>query len=495
MTIHLTIVIFLPLAGALVGAFLPAARSHWGALAGAVGTALYAIVMTIDFERGAEGLQYVTDDAWISELGIRWSLGVDGLNLWLILLTALLWVGAIVYAWRAERYRHRERPRHFWFHFALAETAVLGALCAQDLALFVFFFDLMLVPFFFLIGTWGEGDRVAATTKMVIYTLVGSLLMLAGAVALGVLSTPEGGEISFALADLEERTVGEGTQQWIFLLFAAAFLVKAPVFPLHGWMPDAYRSAPLPVLVVFSAVVSKIGVYGFLRIVLPILPEASIHFQDVMLAFAVVSILYGSVIAFSQDETRLIVGYSSIAQLGFILLGIFSLDPKGAQGAVMQMVNHGLVAAALFFAIAALARRADGSESLARMGGMAFRAPALAAMLLILAFANLAMPGTANFVGELLILFGAFEDKLVWGLVATAGVALAAVYTIRLFIRAMHNRVHAAVESKEICALEVGVIGPLVLIIIALGVYPQVILERTEKSVSQVEHREVSVIR
>ena len=285
-----------------------------------------------DFDRGADGLQYVTDDAWISELGIRWSLGVDGLNLWLILLTALLWVGAIVYAWRAERFRDRQQPQLFWFHLALAETAVLGALCAQDLALFVFFFDLMLVPFFFLIGQWGEEDRVAATTKMVIYTLVGSLLMLAGAIALGVLATPEGGDISFSLADLQERTLGEGTQQWIFLMFAAAFLVKAPVFPLHGWMPDAYRAAPLPVLVVFSAVVSKVGVYGFLRIVLPILPDASIHFQDVMLAFAVVSILYGSVIAFAQDDTRLVVGYSSIAQLGFILLGIFALDDKGAPG-------------------------------------------------------------------------------------------------------------------------------------------------------------------
>jgi NADH-quinone oxidoreductase subunit M len=324
--------------------------------------------------------------------------------------------------------------------------------------------------------------------------------MLAGAVALGVLATPEGGEISFSLADLEQRTLGEGTQQWIFLLFAAAFLVKAPVFPLHGWMPDAYRAAPLPVLVVFSAVVSKIGVYGFLRIVLPILPEASIHFQDVMLAFAVVSILYGSVIAFAQDDTRLVVGYSSIAQLGFILLGIFALDPKGAQGAVMQMVNHGIVAAGLFFAIAALARRAGGSESLARMGGIAFRAPVLAALLLILAFANLAMPGTANFVGELLILFGAFEEKLVWGLVASAGVVLASVYTIRFLIRAMHNRVADAVESKEICALELGVIAPLVAIVVALGVYPQVILERSETSVERVvapgdPHPEVSVIR
>ncbi|HYH59010.1 MAG TPA: NADH-quinone oxidoreductase subunit M [Thermoleophilaceae bacterium] len=494
MTIHLTIVIFLPLAGALVGALLPASRAQWGAFAGIVATAAYAAVMAFDFERGPDGLQYVTDDAWISELGIRWSLGVDGLNLWLIALTALLWVGAALYAWRAERYRDRVKPRVFWFWMALGETAVLGALCAQDLALFVFFFDLMLVPFYFLIGVWGEEDRIAATTKMVIYTLVGSLLMLAGAVALGVLATPEGGELSFALADLEQNTLGEGTQQWIFLLFAAAFLVKAPVFPLHGWMPDAYRAAPLPVLVVFSAVVSKIGVYGFLRIVLPVLPDASLHFQDVMLAFAVVSILYGSVVAFSQDDTRLVVGYSSIAQLGFILLGIFSMDPKGAEGAVMQMVNHGLVAAGLFFAIAALARRAGGSELLSRMGGIAFRAPALAALLLILAFANLAMPGTPNFVGELLILFGTFEDELVWGLVATAGVVLASVYTIRLFIRAMHNRQGEAVESRDACLLEIGVLAPLVAVVIALGVYPQVILDGIEPAVAEGTHREVSII-
>ncbi|MFL6038236.1 MAG: NuoM family protein, partial [Gaiellaceae bacterium] len=240
---------------------------------------------------------------------------------------------------------------------------------------------------------------------------------------------------------------------------------------------------------------SKVGVYGFLRIVLPILPDASIHFQDVMLAFAVVSILYGSVLAFAQDETRLVVGYSSIAQLGFILLGIFSLDDKGAQGAVMQMVNHGLVAAGLFFAIAALARRASGSELLSRMGGIAFRAPVLAAVLLILAFANLAMPGTANFVGELLVLFGTFEDKLTWGIVALLGVVLASVYTIRLFIRAMHNRTGAGVVSTEICSLELGVIAPVAAIIVALGVYPQVILEGTEKAVAQaVPHREVSTI-
>ncbi|HEY2600942.1 MAG TPA: proton-conducting transporter membrane subunit [Thermoleophilaceae bacterium] len=244
-------------------------------------------------------------------------------------------------------------------------------------------------------------------------------------------------------------------------------------------MPDAYRQAPLPVILVFSAVVSKVGVYGFLRIVLPLLPQASVHFQELMLAVAVVSILYGSVLAFSQDEARLVLGYSSIAQLGFILLGIFSLDPKGGQGAVMQMVNHGLVVAPLFLIIGYLAIRAQGRESLDWMGGMAFRAPVLAAVFLIVAFATLAMPGSANFVGELYILFGTFQSKLVYGLVASVGVVLAAVYMIRFYQRAMHNPVGPHVESRDLAlGPELSVIAPLVLIILALGVYPNFLLHR-----------------
>ena len=216
--------------------------------------------------------------------------------------------------------------------------------------------------------------------------------------------------------------------------------MKAPLFPLHGWMPDTYRATPLPVLVLLSAVLSKVGVYGFLRIVLPILPDAPQHFQELMIVIAVVSILYGSVLAFSQDDTRLVVGYSSIAQLGFIVLGIFSLDEKGAQGALFQMVNHGLVAVPLFLIVGVIARARGGSESLAELGGMAFRAPVLAALFLIIALATLAMPGSGNFIGELLILFGTFEDKLVYGLVAAVGVVLAAVYMIRLFQGTMHGR-------------------------------------------------------
>jgi NADH-quinone oxidoreductase subunit M len=475
MTIHLSIVLFLPLAAGLLGALLPRGLARWSVLTGTVWVLAYVVVMLIDFESGG-GLQWVTDDEWISELGIRYQLGVDGLNLFMVVLTAVAWVPCTLVA----AFTHHDRPKLFFFNLALGETAVLGAFMAQDLALFIVFFDLMLVPFYFMIGGWGTGDRVRATTKFVIYTLAGSLLMLAAAIALGVLATPSGGEISFSLAELEQRSVSERSQQWIVLLFALAFFVKAPLFPLHGWVPETYRSSPIVTIALLSAVLSKVGVYGFLQIVLPIMPEGSQHWQELFIVVAVFSILYGSILAFSQDNVRLVVAYSSIAQLGFIVLGIFALDDKGAQGAVLQMVNHGIVVVALFLIIGVVAARAHGSESLAELGGMAFRAPVLATLFLIVALATLAMPGSANFMGEILILFGAFENKLVYGLVASVGVVLAAVYMIRVFQRVMHNRTGAAVESREIDGLNLAAIAPLVALIIALGLYPHFIADRTE---------------
>jgi NADH-quinone oxidoreductase subunit M len=480
-TIHLSIVVFLPLAAGLAGAFLPARLGRWLVLTATMGVLAYAVAMIADFGTAERGLRHVTDDSWISELGIRYRLGIDGLNLFLVALTAIAWVPTTLWACL----RDWDRPRLFFFNLALAETAVLGAFCAQDLALFVVFFDLMLVPFYFLIGAWGGENRVRATTKFVIYTLVGSLLMLAGAVALGVLSTPEGGHISFSLADLQQRTLSGGTQDWIFLLFAAAFLVKAPAFPLHGWVPDTYRATPIPVLALLSGVLSKVGVYGFLRIVLPILPQGAHHFQDLMIVIAVVSILYGSVLAFSEDNIRLVVAYSSIAQLGFITLGIFSLDDKGGQGALMQMVNHGLVVVPLLLIIGAIAARAGGRESLSELGGMAFRAPVLAALFLIVTFATLAMPGSPNFVGELLILFGTFENKLAFGLVASAGAVLAAVYMIRVYQRTMHNPVAPGVATRELSRLDLATIAPVVAAVVALGVYPQLVLDRSEETTTK----------
>jgi NADH-quinone oxidoreductase subunit M len=476
----LTTLVFLPLAAGLAAALVPGRGGRWLSSLGALAALALAVAVIIDFESGEAGLQHAVDEVWISSLGIHFKLGVDGINLFLVALTALLWLGATV--WSA--FQQVERERLYFFMLALGETATLGAFLAQDLALFVVFFDLMLVPFYFLIGAWGGERRVQATTKFVIYTLVGSLLMLVAAVAVGILSQPEGGQLSFALSDLQQNLLPDGTQTWVFLFFAAAFLVKMPAFLVHGWMPDAYRAAPLPVLVVLSGVLSKVGAYAFIRIVLPLFPDATVRFQELVLLIAVASILYGSVMAFSQMNVRLVAGYSSVAQLGFITLGIFSLRPEGSDGAVLQMVNHGLVVGPIFFVIAVLATRAR-TEDLGELGGVAFRAPVLAALFLVVTVATLAMPGSANFVGELYILVAVFKAKIVYSIVAFAGVALAAFYALRLFQRSMHNPKPAAIESRELSWREGAVIAPIVACIVALALYPQLILERADPAVER----------
>jgi NADH-quinone oxidoreductase subunit M len=482
MTVHLSILIFWPLLLALVGTLAPRGISSLIALLGSLVPLGYAIILLTDFDYGARGLQYVTDDKWIDELGIRYSLGVDGLNLWLVALTALLFATSAL--WIALR--PPERAKLFSVHFGIAEAAVLGAFLAQDLALFVLFFDLMLVPFYFLVGQWGGPERVRAAVKMFIYTLVGSLLMLAVAVAVAVLAGD--GTPNFSLAFLRENLLGDNTQKLLFVAFGLAFLIKMPAFPFHGWMPDAYRNMPLPVLAVFSGVVSKVAAYGLLRIVLPLFPAAADDWQLIMLILAICSILYGSIQAFTQTNLRLILGFSSVAQLGFIVLGIFAFDSeaRGAQGALLQAVNHGLVVAPLFLIIVLLAARAGGSEDIRDMGGIASRAPVLAALFMIVTLATLAMPGSANFVGEFLILLGVFNSKLAVALVASTGVILASVYALRMYIRAMHNRAGPAVTSVELSLRDAVVLVPLVLAIIAFAVYPQQALKAGEPAVRSV---------
>jgi NADH-quinone oxidoreductase subunit M len=483
--VYLSILLWLPLAAGLVAALLPRRLSGPLALLGSLGALGYAIAFVVDFSSGG-GLQFVTDESWISELGIHYKLGLDGLNLFLVLLTAAAFPVVMLWSVLAPGDRDVSRDRAYYFHLALGETAVLGALMAQDLALFVVFFDLMLVPFFFLTGIFGGPDRIAAVTKLFIYTLVGSLLMLAAAIAAGVLigAGPDG-STSFVLSDLFAADVlGEGTQKWIFLCFAAAFLVKMPAFPFHGWMPDGYRAMPLPVLAVFSGVLSKVAAYGFLKIAIPLFPAAAADFQLLFLVLALASILYGSAMAFTTTETRLILGYSSIAQLGFIVLGAFALEEEGAQGAILQSVNHGLVTVPAFFIVALLAARAGGSSDLRDMGGIAFRAPVLAGLFLVVALATLAMPGSSNFAGEFLILLGVFRDNIVIALVASTGVVMASVYALRLFIRSMHNRVGTGVDSREISLRDGIVLVPAVLAILALALYPQVAIDKGKRDIN-----------
>ena len=386
----LTILIWVPLALSLVAALLPAKLAGRAAVVWSAITLGLAISFLARFKTGGGGLQFVTDKVWISALGIHYKLGLDGLNVALVMTTTIIFSAALLWASTHEW----ERSRVFYFHFGLAESAVLGAFCAQDLALFVAFFDLMLIPFYFLSGIWGGPDRVRATTRLVIYTLVGSFFMLVAAIATGVLaSSQHGTPLTFVLSSLRGLPLSHTTQTWVFLAFAVAFLVKMPLVPFHGWLPDGYKAMPIPAVAVFSAILSKVAAYGFLRIVLPLFPYAAAHFQTLMLIIAVVSILWATLVAMTTPDARLVVAYSSVAQLGFIMLGVFSLRPEGDQGALLQMVNHALVTAPLFFIVAALAVRAGGSEKLADMGGIAFRAPMLAALFLI---ATLGLAGDAR---------------------------------------------------------------------------------------------------
>ncbi len=488
----LSSIIWTPLVFGLIGLLVPRRFTAWVAVLGAVITLGLSIGVLAGFDPDG-GMQYVTDVSWIPGLGVDYSLGIDGVSIFLVMLTTVAWIPAICFS----AMRSTERPALYYLMLLAGETSTLGAFLAQDLLLFVLFFDLMIVPFYFLFGVWGrdrggEDDHAgspgegavsvqSATLKMIVFTLIGSLLMLVGAIAAAVISA-DGGELTFSIQTIVARGLPEGSQNWIFWFFAAAFLVKMPAFPLHGWMPDSYRAAPLPALAVFSAVLSKVGAYGFLRVVLPMMPDASDLFQTTMLVLAIASIIYGSAMAFTKTDLRLVLGFSSVAQLGFITAGIFAFDSTGAEGAVLQMVNHGLVVVPAFLIVAMIAER-TGSEELGPMGGLAKKAPVFAVIFLIVSMATLAIPASANFIGEFYILNGLFQVGAAWAIVASVGVALAAFYALRMYQLTMHNPLPEGSDSREISLRDALVLVPMVGIVVVLAFCPQLIIHGSEQAV------------
>ena len=476
----LSLIIWVPLIAGLIAVLAPPRAAAWIAGTGAMATLALVVVVLIGFDPDG-GMQYVTDVTWIPGLGVDYNLGIDGLSIFLVLLTAVAWIPAIAFT----ASRGTERPGLYFLMLMAGETATLGAFLSQDLLLFVLFFDLMIVPFYFLFGIFGK-DRDAvkassATLKMIVFTLIGSLLMLVGAIALAVISA-DGGELTFNMTELAARGLPSGSQNWIFWFFAVAFLVKMPAFPLHGWMPDAYRAAPLPALAVFSAVLSKVGAYGFLRVVLPLMPDATELFQTTMIILGVASIIYGSVMAFTKTDLRLILGFSSVAQLGFITAGIFALNTSGAEGAVFQMVNHGLVVVPAFLIVALIAER-TGSESLSGMGGLAKKAPVFAVIFLIVTMSTLALPGSPNFIGEFFILNGILQTDVTLAIIASTGVAFAAFYALRMYQLTMHNPLPDGADSREISVRDSLMIVPMVLVLVVLAFCPQLVIHGSEPAV------------
>jgi NADH-quinone oxidoreductase subunit M len=462
-----TALIFVPVAAGIVLWLLPLPRYWVGSLA--LLAALAEVGLWIDtlvaFDFEERGLQFEQQGSWFSDLNVSYHVGLFGFSLWLVGLTAVVMAAAIAYAFWVGR----DRPRAYFGLMLVLTGAIVGVFTAQDLLLFYVFFEAMLIPLYVLIGVWGGAGRLRATITFVIYTMAGSLLMLAAIIVLG---------LSQGTFDMVEG--GTSASAWIFLGFAVAFAVKAPLFPLHGWLPDAYRESPPEVSAVLSGVVSKAAAYGFLRIAIAKFPEPTEDFRWLILLLAAIGLVYGSLVAFRAPDVRGVIAYSSLAQMGLITLGLFAANDLGYDGAVLQMVNHGLISATLFLLAGAIERRAATGE-FALLGGMARGRPALATLLMTTGIIALAVPGSSAFAGEFLILAGVFRQGWAWAVVGAAAILLAAMYMLRLISAVLHERRGSAVTDAalDLRPAELGIIVPLVACLLALSAWPAAISDRS----------------
>jgi NADH-quinone oxidoreductase subunit M len=460
-----TALILLPIAGALVVGILPLPRQTTAGLAFLV--ALMEVALWIvaagrfDFDDGS--LQLGTSREWVESVGISYSVGFYGFSLWLAGATVIVFAAAIGYAlWVA-----RERPRAYHALMLFLLGAVVATFASQDLLLFYVSFEAMLIPLYVLVGVWGGERRQAATVTFVIYTMAGSLLMLASVVAFGVTQG------TFSLTES-----GTSDNVWIFLGFAIAFAVKAPLFPFHGWLPLAYREAPVEVAAVLSAVVSKTAIYGFLRIGLPKFPEPADDLSGLILVLACAGLVYGSLLAFRAPDLRGVIAYSSMAQMGLITIGVFAFDDLGLDGAVLLSVAHALISASMFLLVGMVERRC-GTSDIDALGGMASGRPTLATVVLVAGMIALAVPGSATFAGEFLIMAGAYDQGWGYSVVVALGIVLAAMYTLRVISAILHVKPGRAVreEALDLRAGELALVLPLLLILLGLSVWPALVSE------------------
>src|SRR5881394_4463263 len=462
-----TALILLPLGAAILVWAFPWDDFTAGAIAllaalGEVGLWIEC-VFRFDFEKG--GLQLDQQTSWFSDLHVSYHVGMYGFSLWLVGLTAVVMAATIAYAFWAGR----TGARAYFGLMLLLTAAIVGVFTAQDLLLFYVFWEAMLLPLYVLIGVWGGPGRLGATIKFVIYTMAGSLLMLAAVIVLG---------LSQGTFDLTASW--QSSSDWLFLGFVAAFAVKAPLFPLHAWLPDAYRQSPPEVSAVLSGVVSKAAAYGFLRIVIAKFPGPVSDFRTPILVLAACGLVYGSLLAFRAPDVRGVIAYSSLAQMGLITLGLFSVNGLGLNGAVLQMVNHGLISATLFLLAGMVERRAATGE-LDRLGGMARGRPALATVLMTTGVIALAVPGSTAFAGEFAILAGVFRTGWGYAVVGAIAIVLAAMYMLRLISAVLHVRPGPSVTEAalDLRPAELGILVPLVGCLLVRSAWPAAITDRS----------------
>lgn len=492
----LNALIFVPAVGALIVALLPRSRPDlarplgtlFAAIGGALALALawqFDVTAATDAATVGDGFQFVSQQSWIPALGISWHVGVDGISLWLVVLTSL--VVPIVLA--GVDPHHDPKPYTAWM--LLLQAGSVGAFVALDLFLFFVMFEVVLVPMYLLIAGWGYEGRRYAATKFFIYTMAGSALLLVAIVATAVLGSPESG-ITFDLVTLaEEQGLATNTARLCFVAFAIAFLVKVPVVPLHTWLPDAHTEAPTAGSVVLAAVLLKLGTYGLLRFGLYLFPEASDWAAPVLVTVGVVGVIWGAITAAMQRDLKRLVAYSSVAHMGFIVLGIFAFTATAIGGGVVQMVNHGISTGALFLLVGMLYERRH-TRQIDELAGIQSAAPVYAGVFTLIMLSSVGVPGLNGFVGEFLILIGSFDTRPVWTIIAASGVILAALYLLWAYQRVFHGPPAAADrQTADLRRGELLTLAPFVIAVVALGVYPKPLLDAVEPAANELlEHFE-----
>jgi NADH-quinone oxidoreductase subunit M len=463
-TITLTSLWILPLVGGLLISRLPPTLAKWFGVLVALVTLVIAGFVAFDFAPNYHGYQFTEKVTWIPQLSIFYHLGVDGISVWLVVLNALLTVIAMLATPVTQR-----TPGFAALMLAMS-AGLAGVFMAVDLVLFYVFWEAMLIPAYFLLWLYGEGARPgSAALKFVLYTLAGSLLMLVGVIGEYVAT----GRHTFDLAELSKLAPAPTLQFGLFFVFALAFAIKTPLFPFHSWLPDAYNAAPIPMLITFAGVMGKAGAYGFLRIAVPLFPQP-VDWWDwrwVLPVLAVAAIVWGALMALVQSDMKMLVSYSSVSHMGFIVLGIFAFNIQGQQGAIVQMVNHGIIIAALFLIVGWIADR-TGTRDRFAMAGLALRMPVMAGVFAVVTLAQLGLPGLNSFVGEFMTLLGAWQRAPVLAAFGAVGLVLAPVYMLRLFQGVMQDKPAGPAPRSDIYAGQVGVLAPLILLMFAIGLYP-----------------------
>ena len=487
----LSLITFLPLAGGVV-ALLAGGRGdrperaavvRWVALIASLVTFAATLLLWARFDPSNAGYQFEERHAWIPAFGIQYYIGVDGISLLLIVLTGFLTPLALLSSWESV---HKGVKTFSFFMLAL-ETAMIGVFVSIDLFLFYVFWDAMLIPMYFLIGIWGYERRVYAAVKFILYTMAGSVLMLIAIIAIAwAYSEANGGTFTFNLLELQGMTLSETMERWCFLAFAVAFAIKVPLFPFHTWLPDAHVEAPTAGSVILAGVLLKMGTYGLLRFAFPLFPQAALAFAPVLAMLAVIGIIYGALVAMVQPDMKKLVAYSSVSHLGFVVLGLCALNMQGVQGAVYQMLAHGVSTGGLFLVVGMLSDRRH-TRLISEYGGLKGVVPRLVAVFLLITLSSIALPGMNGFIGEFLILIGAFKWDARMASFAASGVILSAVYMLWMFQRVNYGPVTPKNrELPDLTAREWWIMVPTIAMVIVMGVAPGVFLRPMEASVARV---------